>query len=114
MPQVVLTSITCHKPSEKDKDEIFIKYKGKKIWPVKGKFNKIDTNQTIPITVEIKDPTIWVELELWEYDYLSKNDHLGYFNFKSQAYPGEYTAEMSATDKFEGLAAYTLNWQVIR
>ena len=110
---LTLRSITCHKPSETDKDEIFIKYRGEKLWP-SGKFTKIDADQTVHLNIELDNPTIWVEIELWEYDYLSRNDHLGDFVFKSQNYPGTYTHELKPMDDFEGKVEYSLTWELTR
>ena len=112
MPKVVLKSITCHKPSETDKDEIYINYRGNKIWP-DSKFVRIDTDETIELNVPINNPTIWVEIELWDYDYLSRNDHLGDFVFKSSNYSREYQVEMKVMDRYEGKVEYTLTYEIV-
>lgn len=113
MEKIRLKSITCHQPSEKDKDEIFLKLLGDKIWPTSSKFTRIDSDQTVDINLTIEAKTMWVEIELWEYDYLSKNDHLGDFVFKSRNYPGEYSSELKVMDNFDGKVAYTLHWEVV-
>ncbi len=114
MEKLTLKSITCHQPSETDKDEIFIMYRGEKIWPTKAKFMKIDSNQTIDLDIVLERPTVWVEIELWEYDYLSKNDHLGDFVFKSQNYANDYTCELKEMDDFVGKVKYVLNYKIER
>lgn len=114
METIILKSITCHKPSETDKDEIFLKFQGEKLWPKKGKFERIDENQTIDLNLNLNAKTIWVELELWEYDYMSRNDFLGDFTFKSSNYAGEYTAELKVADEFAGKVEYSLRWELLR
>lgn len=114
MEKIKLKSITCYLPSETDKDEIFLKYRGDKIWPEKTKFLRIDTDETLNINLTLDATSIWMEIELWEYDYLSKNDHLGDFVFKSSNYAGEYTNELKVSDEFTGKAKYSLLWELIR
>ncbi len=113
MSKVILKSITCQQPSETDKDEIYLRYRTEKIWP-SAKFIKIDTDQTIEINLNLDAKTVWMELELWEYDYMSRNDHLGDFVFKTSNYPGNYTCELSVMEKFEGKVQYTLEWELQR
>lgn len=113
MEKIHLKSITCHQPSEKDKDEIYLKFLGEKIWP-SSKFVKIDTDQTVVLDIKLDAKTIWTEIELWEYDYLSRNDHLGHFSFKSSNYAGEYTSELLVTDEWQGKVQYSILWELIR
>ncbi|MCP4460013.1 MAG: hypothetical protein GY816_18620 [Cytophagales bacterium] len=75
---------------------------------------RINTNETFKINLNIDAVTIWMEIELWEYDYLSKNDHLGDFVFKSSKHSGEYTSDLKVTDEFNGKAKYSLQWEIIR
>ena len=114
MGKIKLKSITCHQPSETDKDEIFLKYQGKKIWPESSKFMRIDTNETLSINLTIDATTIWMEIELWEYNYLSRNDLLGDFVFKSSNYAGEYTNDLKVTEEFIYKVKYSLLWELIR
>ena len=44
MPKIKLTSIKCTVPDEIDKDEMFLKYKGEKIWPEDHKFFRVDVD----------------------------------------------------------------------
>ena len=114
MDKLKLKSITCYQPSETDKDEIFLIYRGNKIWPKSSKFLRIDTDETLDINLNLDGVTIWMEIELWEYDYLSKNDHLGDFVFKSSNYPGEYTNDLRVNDEYIGKVKYSLRWEIIR
>ena len=66
MGKIRLKSITCHQPSETDKDEIFLKFVGDKIWPKGSKFLRIDSDESIDVNLTIDAKTIWVEIELWE------------------------------------------------
>jgi len=114
MENIRLKSITCHQPSETDKDEIYLRFRTEKIWPSGAKFLKIDTNETLDINLGLDISSIWVEIELWEYDYLKKDDHLGDFIFKSSNYSGEYTCELKVTDEWEGKTKYTLKYEILK
>ena len=114
MDKIKLKSITCYQPSETDKDEIFLQFRGDKIWPGTSKFMRIDTDQTFDINLIIDAASVWMEIELWEYDYTSKNDHLGDFVFKSSNYAGEYTSDLKVTDEFIDKVKYSLLWEKIR
>jgi len=80
--QIKLLSIHCTLNDEIDKDEIFLKYKGKKIWP--GSPHKsINSGERLEIDMEFKhDPIEDLIIELWDFDFLSKNDLLGTFFIK--------------------------------
>lgn len=114
MEKIKLKSITCSQPSETDKDEIYLRFRGDKLWPEKPKFMRIDTNETLNINLIIDATSIWMEIELWEYDYMSRNDHLGDFVFKTSNYPGEYTSELKVGHEFTGKVEYSLLWEKIR
>jgi hypothetical protein len=107
-----LESIIAYMQTERDGDEIFIKYKGEKIVPEQGKFVKM-TREPLPLEVEIAvdENNNWVELELWDYDNFSPNDRLGKFKLLVDEVSEGFTAELQP-EKDE-LARYVLNWSVV-
>jgi hypothetical protein len=107
-----LESIIAYMQTERDGDEIFIKYKGEKIVPEQGKFVKM-TREPLPLEVEIAvdENNHWVELELWDYDNFSPNDRLGKFKLLVDEVSEGFTAELQP-EKDE-LARYVLNWSVV-
>jgi len=114
MDKIKLLSITCHQPSETDKDEIYLKFRTEKIWPSGAKFVKIDTNDTVDVNLVLDISTISVEIELWEYDYLKKDDHLGDFIFMSSNYSGQYSSELKVSDEWVGKTKYTLRYEILK
>ncbi len=108
-----LESLVAFLQTERDGDEIFIKYRGEKIAPRDTKFVRMTTNEPTPLNVEIeldKDDK-WVELELWDYDRFSPNDNLGKFKLLVDEVGEGFTAELRREKESEG--KYILNWSVI-
>ncbi len=115
MPFLKISSIICEVPEESDKDEIYIKYGEKKIWPQDKKYLKIDFDETIPIGLKmnIKGPCM-IKLELWEYDVTSKDDHLGTFQLDIQSLEsGKFTDLLIRDEKGAKRASYYLNWMIM-
>jgi len=107
-----LESIVSYLQTERDGDEIFIRYKGKKIAPAEGKFIKV-SKEPVPLGIEIelgKDEK-WVELELWDYDHFSPNDSLGQFKLLVDQTSDTFSAELVRHNDSD--ARYVLNWSVI-
>jgi hypothetical protein len=113
MPHIRLKSITCHQPDEKDDDEIFIKFQGNQVWPKNVKFQSIDAGVTLKIDLELTFVSGWADIELWEYDFWSKNDYLGNFYLKGDNYVGEYTCELERNKDVTDRAKYSLHWEII-
>ncbi|MEM9896308.1 MAG: hypothetical protein AAF789_08055 [Bacteroidota bacterium] len=114
MPRINITSITCHVPDESDKDEMYLKYKGEKIWPTDSSFFRIDVDENVAIhhTFEVNED--WVELELWDWDLLSANDHLGTFKFKVDDLPGAYSTTMIRNHEETQSASYLMHWEILK
>ena len=113
MPHIRLKSITCHQPDETDKDEIYLIFQGKKIWPKNVKFLRIDAGENIKIDLDLQFASGWADVELWEYDFWSKNDHLGNFYLKADNYKGEYTNELDENSHVSERAKYSLHWEIL-
>ncbi|MGL1887248.1 MAG: hypothetical protein OCD76_12110 [Reichenbachiella sp.] len=112
MPIIKITTVQCTVPDEIDKDEMYLKYQGKKIWPVGDLYFRMDTGDKVSVEMELDVNAGWNELELWDFDYMSLNDHLGTFRFNVDADKGEYTTSMDLLEK-GSTASYFMFWEVI-
>ncbi len=108
-----LDSLVAFLQTEKDGDEIFIKHNGQKIVPDNAKFIRMTTNHPVALNVELPldQEQQWVELELWDYDLFSANDHLGKFRLLVDEVAENFTAELQREKASEG--KYVLNWSVV-
>jgi|GEM_PF-4666775 hypothetical protein len=107
-----LDSLVAFLQTERDGDEIFIKYRDEKIAPRDAKFIRM-TAEPVKLNLEIeldKDQN-WVELELWDYDRFSPNDKLGTFKLLVDEVAENFTAELRRGEGSDG--KYVLNWSVI-
>lgn len=113
MPLLRLSSITCMVPDESDKDELYLVHEGVKIWPKKSKYHKIDVDESVKLNMVFKVTVGWIAIEVWDYDFASKNNHLGTFHFKIVETPGKFTCTMTNNEEVSERASYLLNWEII-
>ena len=113
MSRIKIHAIICNVPDESDKDEIFLKVKGEKIWPKKSKFMKIGVDEVLDVHIGGKFSGKWIEVELWEYDYTSRNDHLGTFHLELAQDSGHYGTILTNNEGVSSHADYTLNWEIL-
>lgn len=113
MPKIKLNRVHCTLPDEVDKDEMYLKHKGKKIWPQGSIYYRVDTGDTAYVDLILEVDEGWTEIELWDFDYLSRNDFLGTFRFKVGNQPGVYTNDMTLVEK-NSTASYILDWEVLK
>ena len=112
MPKIRLNLVHCTLPDEIDKDEMYLKYDGKKIWPKGSIYYRVDTGDIAPIELTMEVEEGWTEIELWDFDYLSRNDFLGTFRFKVDDSPGAYSNSMKLVEK-NSTASYILEWEIL-
>lgn len=114
MPVIRLLKLECIVNDEIDEDEVFLKYKGKKIWP-QGRFYKsINTSESfeLDLPVHLDNPHEPIKIELWDFDYLSANDFLGYFEMTiGDEKMGEFSTSMTLQEK-DSTASYVLHWEI--
>jgi hypothetical protein len=108
---LTLNSILIHKQSEKDGDELYLKHNGKKIAPLKDKFIHV-TSPEIKLNTQIEVGSLgeWIEVELWEYDYLLPNKLLGTFKLLTDAKGGPFIADLQVDSNEK--ARYSVNWEL--
>ena len=111
MPTIQLKTLICINPDETDKDEIYLKLKGKKIWPKDGNYKQTDTGEKTDINIEFEHEEGQLDLELWDFDYMSMNDKLGTFTMIIDHERGlTNTASMKPHKKTT--ASYILEWKI--
>ncbi|MFT6866671.1 MAG: hypothetical protein ACJA08_001506 [Cyclobacteriaceae bacterium] len=113
MAKILLKNIHCTLPDETDMDEIYLKYKGAKIWPTRSIYFRVDTGHVAPVNLTLEVEEGWAEIELWDFDYLSLNDFLGVFRFNVDDKPGEYTNSMILVE-INSSASYILDWEILK
>lgn len=113
MPKIKLHAIICNVPDESDKDEIFLKINGQKIWPNKSKFMKIGVDEALDIKIEENFEGDWAEIELWDFDYTSRNDFLGSFHLEITQEAGHYGTILTNNTDVSEEADYMINWEIL-
>ena len=104
-----LLNIECYVAEEKDGDEISIQYRGKKLWPQTGRYQKI-LNEVVPVNSTIKiNQGDWVELELFEHDWLFKKQ-IGSFKFLADSKGGPYHTNIKAAENT--MVRYSISWSI--
>ena len=109
-----LNFLHCYFVEEENYDDVFLKYNGKKIWPKRKKQQAVMMDTTTPLNVEIRGISLGqlVEIELWDFDWLSSNDLLGVFKMEISETTGAFTTDMIRNLEETEKAKYTLEWEV--
>ncbi|MCB0497559.1 MAG: hypothetical protein KDC79_15555 [Cyclobacteriaceae bacterium] len=108
--KLLLHNLSCFL-SDEGTDEVYLTYRGEKIWPLNEKFTPMKAGSTANVELEIsilKGAT--ASVELWESDTFSKDDNLGKFLLEADKIGGPYTTDMIKADK--GKSKYGLTWEV--
>lgn len=115
MPKIKLLKLDCIVNDEIDEDEVYLKHNGKKIWPESGIYKGIDTSESFDINVEVssENPMEPIVIELWDFDFVSANDHLGNFQMTlGNDTHGKFSTSMTIIEK-NSSASYILHWEII-
>jgi hypothetical protein len=114
MSTLRLLNLQCILNDESDLDEVYLKHEGKKVWPSGEKYHRIDNDSIAEIDLDLRvSPGKSTTVELWDYDLLSRNDHLGDFIMKmGQFSGGPYQAQLGRKND-KSSASYILHWQFI-
>ncbi len=112
---LILKSLYCYLVEEEGSDDVFLKFKNKKIWPQHKKCLPISMDTTTPLDVVIEGLRMGdrATVELWDWDLLSPNDHLGSFHMVLDGAIGEsFSTDLTLNLKETQKAKYTLSWEL--
>jgi hypothetical protein len=111
---VLLLRLHCYFVEEAGYDDVFLKFKGKKIWPKDKKQQAVMMDTTTELNVELHgiERHQPIEVELWDWDLLSPNDKLGVFKMIIDGSPGPFSTDMVQNLIETKKAKYTLDWEV--
>lgn len=109
-----LNFLYCYFVEEEGFDDVYLKFRKKKIWPPKKKFKKImmDTTTELEVAIPAIQEGQEITIELWDHDWLSRNDLLGAFHFVVEGVGGPFTTDMTLNKRETDKAKYTLEWEV--
>ncbi len=113
MVKIHLIAIHCMLNEESDKDEVFLKHIGNRIWPTKGKYHAMASNERTSVDVIFDhDPIEDLIIELWDWDLLTPNDLIGTFQMHINADDyGKFTTALRVANS-ESTASYLLEWEI--
>ena len=104
-----LKNLVCHHCDERDGDELFIKFHGRKIWPESKKYVKGIDHCVIPINIKLPiADSKKIILQLWDYDFLT-NDLLGEFSFPTDD-NGHFSSDLKSSGS--GVHKFTLEFEI--
>lgn len=111
---VRLKTLHCFQNDEEKFDDIFLKFKGKRIWPTDKKHEDVRVNTKHDLNVELADltPNERVGIEVWDHDVFSPNDLLGTAHIVPDQPGGPYTVDMQPIDDQE-TARYSIDWEIL-
>lgn len=114
MQQIKLNKLHCHLNDEADSDEIYLKVNNSKIWPL-GFFKSVDSGdiKIIDVTMKHDDDAKPALIEIWDYDFLSRNDLIGTFELMAGSKKkGQFQSTIKASEG-HSTAAYLLDWEIL-
>ena|SRR5260221_13779929 len=105
-----LASLSCFQSSEASGDEVYLVFKGEKIWPLNGKFKELKSNAGQQINLEIGNIQMnkLITIELWEHDTFF-DDHLGFFEFLIDTIGNDFVSDLKKI-KSNAVHKYSLTW----
>lgn len=111
MAKILINSVKCLIPDESDKDEMYLKIDGEKVWPKDGFYHRLDSDESVDVNLEFEVEEGWTEIELWDFDFISRNDLLGVFKFKVDQIRDKYSTSMTLLEEGSS-ASYILHWEI--
>lgn len=112
MPKIRLLSIKCNVPDEVDMDEMYLQYRGEKFWPVDEPYYRMDVDDLAVINHVLDVKSGWNDIELWDHDFVTANDHLGNFRINVED-AGQYSSSLEVNIDETETASYYLEYMVL-
>lgn len=106
-------SLYCYMTDESGSDDIFLMINQQKIWPREHKYQPVSPGR-MPVSVELKDleEGRHVEIEIWDYDFISSNDLLGKVRLLVDEPGGPYITDMIQNIDETDKAKYSIEWEL--
>ena len=110
---IKILQLNCFVTDEIGFDEVYITLNNERIWPEQNLYKSINPGST-DINIKIFDlkPHTQIDLEVWDYDYLSSNDLLGKIPLFIDEPGGPYTTDMIPNKKETKKAKYSIVWEI--
>jgi hypothetical protein len=110
---IKILQLNCFITDEIGFDEVYLTVNNEKIWPQNHSYKSINPGST-KIDVKIFDllPDSQIDLEVWDYDYLSSNDLLGVIPLFIDEPGGPYTTDMIPNKNETEKAKYSVLWEI--
>lgn len=110
---VRLLSINCFVTDETGFDDLFLVSGGNKIWPKKRKHFPVKPGRTeVDIVLKNIDVGTTIDIEFWDYDFISRNDLLGRVTILADEPGGPYITDMEQNTSETKKAKYSLEWEI--
>jgi hypothetical protein len=108
-----ILQLNCYITEEFGFDEVYMMMNGRRIWPKNHTYKSLKAGHT-KIDVEIKDlvPDQKLEIEIWDFDFLTSNDLLGKIPVVIDEPGGPYTTDLIPSSEGGGKAKYSLTWEI--
>ena len=110
MPVLKLSNLHCHVSDESDLDEIYLKVKDERIWPPKEKYQRVNLGETsLDLSLDNVSKGDILEIELWDYDTLSRDDKLGSFSLHLDQLGSGFRTDLKRVSGTK--ASYSIDWE---
>ena len=108
-----LLNLYCYITDETGSDEIYLMVNREKIWPVDRVYCDVGPGR-LGILVDLRefDAGTSIDIEVWDYDYLSSNDLLGIVPILLDEPGGPYITDMVQNREKTDKARYSIEWEV--
>lgn len=113
--RIHIQGLQCMLSDETDADEVFLKYKGKKIWPKKGRYHKMNSSERSEVDIIVDhDISEDLHVQLWDWDLFSANDLMGTFHMHvTEDDYGNFNTMLQKKD-LTSTASYMLYWEILK
>jgi hypothetical protein len=110
---IKISLLKCFMTEEMGFDDIYLVVNNEKIWPENHSFKPVKPGNT-EINVELKGlhPNEQLDLEVWDFDYLSSNDLLGKVTLFVDEPGGPFTTDMIPNSVETDKAKYSIVWEI--